>query len=64
MTKMMAAAEKISRDVEACAIELLDKLCADEPRSVRDMAWSMLATRLAFAAGAGDCFVLPPLDEV
>ena len=64
MTKLMENAEQISKAVEACAKELLDKLCEGESKEVRDMAWTMLATRMGFAGGAGDRFVLPPLDEV
>lgn len=64
MTKLMEKAERISQSVEACAEELLEKLCEGEPKQVRDMAWTMLATRMGFSGGAGEYFALPPLDEV
>ena len=54
----------ISKCVEACAEELLDKLCEGESKAVRDMAWTMLATRMGFSGGMGDCFVLPPVAEI
>ena len=57
-------AERISKAVEACAEELLDKLCEGESKAVRSMAWTMLATRMGFSGGVGDRFVLPPLTEV
>lgn len=60
---MTQRAEEISRAVEDSAAELLDKLCEGEPRAVREMAWTMLATSLVFSAGYGDCFILPPLEE-
>lgn len=53
MKTVMDRAERISGSVEACAYELLDKLCEDEPQGVRDAAWTMLITRLTFAAGMG-----------
>lgn len=61
MKSMMDRAERISRSVEACACELLDKLCEDEPQGVRDAAWTMLATRLTFAAGMGGELSLPEI---
>jgi hypothetical protein len=64
MTKLMEKAEQISKAVEACAEELLDKLCEGESKEVRDMAWTMLATRMGFSGGMGSFFVLPPLDEI
>ena len=64
MENMMYKAERISKSVEACAEELLDKLCEGEPEQVRRIAWDMFVTRIAFANGQGDRFVLPPLDEV
>ena len=64
METTMEKAERISKCVEACAEELLDKLCEGENKTVRDMAWSMLVTRMGFAGGIGDYFVLPPLDEL
>lgn len=60
MTKLMEKAERISLSVEACAEELLDKLCEGDPEQVRSMAWTMFVTRVAFANGQGDRFVLPP----
>lgn len=56
-------AERISQIVEANIVDLLDKLCDGEPDCVRDVAWGMLATRIAFRSGRGECFVLPPLDD-
>lgn len=64
METTMEKAERISKAVEACAEELLDKLCEGENKAVRSMAWTMLATRMGFSGGAGSCFVLPPLDEI
>ncbi len=64
METTMEKAERISKAVEACAEELLDKLCEGERKDVRDMAWTMLATRMGFSGGVGDRFVLPPLAEV
>lgn len=64
MENTMEKAERISKTVEACAEELLDKLCEGESKAVRDMAWTMLATRMGFTGGMGDRFVLPPLTEV
>ena len=64
MTKLMEKAEQISKAVEACAEELLDKLCDGESKAVRSMAWTMLATRMGFSGGMGSCFVLPPIDEI
>lgn len=55
--------EKISKALEENAAALLDKLCEGEPPEVRRIAWDMFTTRIAFANGQGDCFVLPPLDE-
>lgn len=56
-------AERISADVEGNIADLIDKLCEGEPQDVRSMVWSMVATRIAFLSGRGDCFQLPPLDE-
>ena len=64
MTKLMEKAERISKAVEACAEELLDKLCEGEPEEVRRIAWTMLATRMGFSGGMGSYFTLPPIDEV
>lgn len=64
MGSKMEKAEQISNAVEACAEELLDKLCQGESKVVRDMAWTMLVTRMSFTGGMGDYFVLPPLDEL
>lgn len=61
--KKMEKAERISKVVEACAAELLDKLCEGEPEQVRRIAWTMFATRVAFGDGLGSCFVLPPVEE-
>lgn len=64
MESMMGKAERISKSVEACAEELLDKLCEGEPKALRNMAWTMLATRMGFSGGMGSYFTLPPIDEV
>ena len=64
MESMMAKAERISKSVETCAEELLDKLCEGEPKALRNMAWAMLATRIGFSCGMGSYFTLPPIDEV
>ena len=63
MDARMEKAERISKCVEACAEELLDKLCEGENKAVRDMAWTMLVTRMGFSGGMGDCFVLPPIES-
>lgn len=60
---MMVTAERISKNAEACIDDLLDKLCEGEPDGVREMAGSMLATRLITSYAWGDRFQLPPLDE-
>lgn len=59
----MVKAERISRSLEDEAGMLLDKLCEGEPSDVRRAAWTMFVTRVAFANGQGDRFILPPLDE-
>lgn len=64
MTKLMEKAERLSVSLEEAAGALLDKLCEGEPEQVRRIAWDMFVTRIAFANGQGDRFVLPPLDEV
>ena len=64
MTKLMEKAERISLSVEACAEELMDKLCEGEPQALRNMTWTMLATRMGFSGGMGNYFTLPPIDEV
>lgn len=60
---IVTVAEKISVSLEEAAGALLDKLCEGEPEEVRRIAWDMFATRIAFANGQGDRFILPPLDE-
>lgn len=60
---VMTVAEKMSISLEESAHALLDKLCEGEPAEVRRIAWDMFTTRVAFANGQGDRFVLPPLDE-
>lgn len=60
---MIVTAERISRSMEDAAASLFDKMCEGEPEDVRRMAWTMFVTRLGFANGQGQCFVLPPLDE-
>ena len=64
MESMMEKAERISKSVEACAEELLGKLCEGEPKALRNMAWTMLATRIGFSGGMGSYLTLPPIDEV
>lgn len=60
---IVTVAEKISVSLEEAAGALLDKLCEGEPEEVRRIAWDMFTTRIAFANGQGDRFILPPLDE-
>lgn len=60
---IVTVAEKISVSLEEAAAALLDKLCEGEPAEVRRIAWDMFTTRVAFANGQGDRFILPPLDE-
>lgn len=60
----MVKAEQISKSLEDAAGMLLDKLCEGEPADVRRMAWTMFVTSVVFANGQGDCFVLPPLEEI
>lgn len=55
--------EKISNALEENAAALLDKMCEGEPEQVRKIAWDMFVTKVAFANGKCDCFLLPPLDE-
>lgn len=55
--------EKISNALEENAAALLDKMCEGEPGQVRKIAWDMFVTKVAFANGKCDCFLLPPLDE-
>lgn len=55
--------EKISNALEENAAALLDKMCEGEPEQVRQIAWDMFVTKVAFANGKCDCFQLPPLDE-
>lgn len=59
----VAVANKICDSLEENAQALLDKLCEGEPSEIRSMAWNMFVTKLAFANGQADWFVLPPLDE-
>ncbi len=63
MQYSVVRAERISADVEGNIADLIDKLCEGEPPEVRPMVWSMVATRIAFLSGRGDCFHLPPLEE-
>lgn len=60
---VMTISEKISVSLEEAVAALLDKLCEGEPPEVRRIAWDMFTTRVAFANGQGDRFLLPPLDE-
>ena len=60
----MDEAEKISISLEQAVEWMLDKLCEGEPKAVRNMAWTMLATRMGFSGGMGSYFILPPIDEV
>lgn len=59
----VTVAEKISQSLEEAAATLADKLCEGEPAEVRRIAWDMFVTRLAFANGKCDCFILPPLED-
>lgn len=59
----VTVADKISKSLEESAAALLDKLCEGEPEEVRQIAWDMFVTRLAFANGKSDWFVLPPLED-
>lgn len=59
----VTVAEKMSKALEEEAQALLDKLCEGEPPEVRRIAWDMFVTRLAFANGKSDWFILPPLEE-
>lgn len=63
MQYAMVKAQQISQDMEDAAGALFDKMCEGEPEQVRSMAWTMFVTKLGFANGQGDSFVLPPLDE-
>lgn len=60
---IVTVAEKISISLEEAAWALLDKLCEGEPEEVRRIAWDMFATRITFANGHCDLFILPPLEE-
>lgn len=60
----LVKAEEISRNMEDAAAALFDKMCEGEPADVCRMAWTMYVTKLGFANGQGDNFVLPPLDEL
>lgn len=59
----IAVATKISASLEDEAQALLEKLCEGEPADVRKIAWDMFVTKLAFANGKADWFILPPVDE-
>lgn len=59
----VTVANKISTSLEENAQALLDKLCEGEPPEVKKIAWDMFVTKLAFANGKADWFVLPPIDE-
>lgn len=60
---IVSVAEKISISLEEAAGALLDKLCEGEPEEVRRIAWDMFATRITFANGQCDLFILPPIEE-
>lgn len=60
---IVTEAEKISISLEEAAGALLDKLCEGEPEEVRRIAWDMFATRITFANGQCDLFILPPIEE-
>lgn len=60
---IVTIAEKMSKALEEEAQALLDKLCEGEPPEARQIAWDMFVTKLAFANGKCDWFILPPLDE-
>lgn len=59
----VTVANKISTSLEENAQALLDKLCEGEPQEIKKIAWDMFVTKLAFANGKADWFVLPPIDE-
>lgn len=59
----VTVANRISDSLEESAQALLDKLCEGEPAEIRKMAWDMFVTKIAFANGQVDWFILPPLDE-
>ena len=59
----VTVAEKMSKVLEEEAQALLDKLCEGEPEEVRRIAWDMFATRITFANGQCDLFILPPIEE-
>lgn len=59
----MEAALRISAEAEDRVADMIVTMCEGEPPIVRSMVWSMLAARLMFCVGAGECFVLPSLDD-
>lgn len=61
---VIAKATEISGIIEENISDLIGKLCEQEPREVRDLVWNLVGTRMAFLTGRGECFVLPPLDEL
>lgn len=64
IVSMMVKADRISRDVEACARELMDKLCDGEPAQIGRLAWTLMAVRMSRYTTSGEHFQLPPLEEV
>lgn len=63
MTCNMDKAGKIAETVEDNMVDLIVKLCENEPEEMRAVVWAMVLTHMMFRCGKADCFVLPPLDE-
>lgn len=61
---VMTQAERITKSVEGNIVDLIGKLCEGEPPEVKSAVWTMLTTRMAFRSGHGDCFILPPLEDL
>lgn len=56
-------ASRIAEGVEANVADLITKMCEGEKPEVERVVWSMVATRIAFRSGRGDCFRLPALED-
>lgn len=59
----MVQAERISQAIERTIEDMISTMCEQEAPEVQQIVWGMLATRIAFASGRGECFVLPPLED-